>query len=121
MSQFGKGLGYCLGLFLEHVREIEFRQEIHELCGNEGPSLAYLDWFYSAGDHIQGLCPEYAPPHLQERCEKFKEFVLQRRMIVSGRRMATEDDFHWAIQEAKDLLREIDAAHGVPTEKGDYE
>ncbi len=34
---------------------------------------------------------------------------------------ATKEDFYWAIQETKDLLRLIDKANGIATIKGSWE
>lgn len=36
---------------------------------------------------------------------------------IGEEKEATEEDYDWAVQEAKDLLRLIDKANNIPTQK----
>lgn len=117
-SEFGKGLCYNLGLFIAHSDSLMSSIEHYKDIGRE--KMAYEMWFNGAGDHLFEFQPEYAPKHLRKRCEKLKDKVLDFRISVMGNG-ATAEDVKWTTQEAKDLLRLIDKANGVPVEKGDYE
>jgi len=111
-SEFGKGLCYCLGLFLSHA-------ERNRHSGLE-KYVGFELWFNAASDHLFDLQIDSAPKHLRKRMDRFRT-----KCIIFGhgfpKKTATLNDFAWAIQEAKDLLRLIDKANKVPTEKGDYE
>lgn len=114
-SEFGKGLVYCLGLFLAHAEKLNAHYD-----GGYARKNPYL-WFNGASDHLYELMTDLAPEHLRQRCA-----ILQARCLEWGHgvvmgRESTLEDAKWAIQEAKDLLREIDLHHGVPAIKGDYE
>lgn len=107
-SDFGKGLVYCLGLFLAHAE-----RPVNPEMGEKS-----WMWFNGASDHLYELVTDAAPDHLRQRCA-----ILQGRCLEWGHgdRRGTADDIKWALQEAKDLLREIDLAHGVPAIKGRWE
>jgi len=115
-SEFGKGLCYCLGLFLAHAGRISSDLKAYESIGNE--EKAYSMWFYAAADHLYDFQPKYAPKGLIKRCKSFQDRVLSLRLPMAGEPEATESDYNWAIQEAKDLLRLIDKKNSVPTGKG---
>lgn len=103
MSEFGKGLVYCLGLFLAHVG-----RTIHD--------SNYNDWFRGAGDHLFELeVPENLSNPLKDRLNLFKGSVLAWRSTL-----ATKQDYNWAILEALSLLQEIDSFYGVPSEEADW-
>src|SRR5438552_18754349 len=57
-SEFGKGLSYCLGLFLAHA---ERDQRL-------GPEL----WFNGASDHLYDLQVDSAPEELRVRLTQFR-------------------------------------------------
>ncbi len=112
MSEFGKGLAYCLGLFLAHAeRKISsIRKE-----------LDYELWFNGAADHLYELqIPDTFPKNLKNRLTVFQDKCLNWR-ITMDKSAATEKDFHWAIQKAKDLLLEIDKHFGIKVKKGQWE
>ena len=115
-SEFGKGLCYCLGLFLAHAdrirKDIETYKEIKST-----PERAIQMWFYGAADHLFEFQADQAPKGLKKRCRTFQDFVLERRMIEE----LSKEDFDWAIQEGKDLLRLIDQKNGIETDKGQFE
>ena len=79
-------------------------------------------WFYCAADHLFDFEPDHAPnKSLQKRCLNFQSKVITWRLPMDSKNNPTEKDRVWAIQEAKDLLRLIDRANGVPTQKGSWE
>ncbi len=107
-SQFGKGLVYCLGLFLAHADRWE------EL---KNQKFGAMRWFDGAKDHIFEL--ETDVPELNSDIENWKDAVLNPKIGISS---ATEEDVLWAIQGAKDLLLKIDRnCLGIDAIKGDCE
>lgn len=107
-SEFGKGLAYCLGLFLCHA----------ERGGEVGEDVNL--WFNAASDHLFELQTDAAPEKLRDRLEKFRENILHWGHGFSAP-MPTQGDKKWTIQEAKDLLRLLDQENGVFVERGEYE
>lgn len=126
-SEFGKGLCYCLGLFLAHAERINKYKESYERMAIENPELFTVNdaaemWFNGAADHLFDFQDEFAPnDELKKRCLAFKDKCLDWRLSFGDKSKATIEDVHWALQEAKDILREIDTAHKVPSEKGSWE
>jgi hypothetical protein len=128
MSEFGKGLTYCLGMFLAHgsVHEAEYNQKLYEKSGIEWIESHYVAlWFNGASDHLYDIVIEFAPVHLRERLKKFVDRCLDighgvYLMSDREKELGLKDKV-WAVQEAIDLLFEIDKANGVPVEKGDFE
>ena len=119
MSEFGKGLTYCLGLFLCHSERdyLITTKDIEKGIINK----PYM-WFYGAADHMFELeIPTDLPKKLQLKLKKFKGKVMGWRLTLAKEDHATKGDKKWAIQEAKDLLRAIDNFHGIKTSKGDWE
>jgi len=117
-SEFGKGLAYCLGLFLAHAGSIEEHLEIWGFTNDK--NKAYQMWFNAAGDHLFEFDAHAAPEGIKDRCVKFRTrvLVLSNNIIFE---VAKKEDYDWAIQEAKELLRLIDEAHGIKTIKAEYE
>lgn len=129
-SEFGQGLCYCLGLFLAHTEGIALRrQEYMNIRNSKDTKCAELFtdddairlWFYGSSDHMFDLIPDSAPAHLVRRVLALKNKCLEWRLPMDGSENPTVDNAFWAIQEAKDLLREIDMHHGVPVIKGSWE
>ena len=113
LSEFGKGLTYCLGLFLAHAE-----RKIIELPGF---SDGYEMWFNGASDHVYEInVPDTFPSEIKQRIEIFREKVLNwgHGFKIPG---ADKDAFEWSIQEAKDLLLLIDKHIGTETEQGRWE
>lgn len=131
--EFGKGLTYCLGLFLAHTDrlrvDIEKYKEIREKLKAKGePTEGHFSedhaasmWMYGAADHIYEFQSDQAPEHLRKRCAKFSAFVMNKRLTMSKEDECTRKDVDWALREAMDLLMEIDKAAGVTVEKGQWE
>ena len=107
MSEFGKGLTYCLGLFLAHAERKKYLDD-------------YGVWFNGSADHLYEIDPSTLPSRLKGRVNKFQNKCLEWRLSFATQK-PTKDDFEWAIQEAKDLLRLIDKNFGVKTKKGEWE
>lgn len=113
MSEFGKGLCYNLGLFLAHAERFK---EDDSFGAN---TIAHI-WFNGASGHLYEMQTESAPtPELKKRCDAFKTRCLKWGHGLEH--TATKRKVLWSIQEAKDILRAIDSAHGVETEKGKWE
>jgi len=109
-SEFGKGLTYCIGLFLAHS---ERKQMSYGLSKKND----YRMWFNGAADHLYEMqIPDNLSPKLFSRLEKFQDFCIAYRLNPA----CTKDDFEWAINEAKLLLLEIDKSYGIPTLKAEY-
>ncbi len=58
-SEFGKGLCYCLGLFLAHKGRITSDVKTYKSIGDG--NRAYSMWFYGATDHLYEFDAENAP------------------------------------------------------------
>ena len=112
-SEFGKGLTYCLGLFLCHSERDYLITEEDKVKGIiNKPHM----WFYGAADHLFEMqIPETLPRRLQIRLKKFQNKVLGWRMVMDKKDNATEEDKLWAINEAKKLLMLIDKHFGIKT------
>lgn len=124
-SEFGRGLTYCLGLFLAHAERLDEMIEGYKPLHEKNPGLFNEDhavemWFNGAADHLFELEVDSGPPELRGRITTFQSRCLQWRLTMGGN-PATREDALWAIQEAKDLLRLIDEANGVPVCRGNYE
>lgn len=114
-SEFGKGLTYCLGLFLAH--EAMWRQEAE----SKVPGWPHY-WFNGASDHLYELeVPESFPPAIKERLCALREKTIAWGHGVGERNSATEQDVSWSLKEAKSLLRAIDQFHGVDVVEGGWE
>lgn len=108
MSDFGKGLTYCLGMFLAHEQD-----QISDARND------YTMWFAAASDHLIDLQTSGdLTAELKKRLQELRDKSLEWRRLGT---VATKEDKLWAIGEAKNLLIEIDKLLGVETEKGEWE
>ena len=115
-SDFGKGLTYCIGLFLGHV--CMFEGKTKEALGNHYAT----SWFNAASDHLYEL--EIGPSVDDELKADILEW--RKKVLHWGHSFpmpeATEKDVEWAIEKAKYFLREIDEKLlGVEAIKGQWE
>jgi hypothetical protein len=120
MSEFGKGLCYCLVLFLAHAERYKYEREIYKKAGLSTNYTAQT-WFNAASDHLCDFQWHKAPTvKLRIRCKEFSKKCLNwgHGFGLLSAQTPTEEDVSWAIQEAKDLLRLIDNAHKIKTEVG---
>jgi len=127
-SEFGKGLTYCLGLFLAHERDNMFWESNENLklkkCMNE-QSMAE-SWFNASSDHLYDIeISKKLPKSLQRRL-----ILLRNKCINYGHGFGiggwkygvpNKEKIKWALQEARDILRLIDKFYGMKTIKGDWE
>lgn len=105
-SEFGKGLTYCLGLFLAHAE----REIYHE---------DYNMWFNGASDHLYEIDADGYPDKIQVKVDSLKSLALTFGHGITD--TASKSDFNACIQDAKDLLLLIDKYHGVKTIKATWE
>jgi hypothetical protein len=109
-SEFGKGYAYCLGLFLAHAER-----------GREYPESSAHLWFYGASDHLRELeIPKTLPRAKQGQIESFRNRCVSFGQDMRGEG-CTRKDISNALNEAKDLLREWDEFHEIPSQKGQWE
>jgi hypothetical protein len=122
-SEFGKGLTYCLALFLCHS-ERDYGKEFEKL--NEKDEHLYnvlmIDtWFNGAGDHLFDLqIPKDLPKELKKRLEDFQHKILIWRLPMKKDEKPTLEDKKRAINEAKELIRLIDEFYGVKTMEASF-
>jgi hypothetical protein len=116
-SEFGKGLTYCLALFLCHSERDYFMRD------NEPKIISKPDlWFNGSSDHLYDLqIPKNLPFSLKKRLTNLQQKVIHWGHGFDKKNKPTEEDKSWAIKEAKELLRLIDKFFGIKTEKGDWE
>lgn len=114
VSEFGKGLCYCLALFLEHKHKLWSDITIYAEIQN-GEGMAVSSWFNGAGDHLFEFQAELAPEHLRERCEELKKKVIDWRYAKCNRENA-----EWAISESEELIRLIDEHNNIPTNEATW-
>ena len=117
-TEFGKGLTYCLGLFLCHsernemftedmAKKLDMDEETR--CGRNSEM-----WFYGASDHLYEMqIPDFLPNKLKNRLKIFQNKCMGWRLPMDKSKNATQEDKDWAVNEAKKLLRLIDKHHGV--------
>lgn len=116
-SEFGKGLCYCLGLFLAHESKYENVRNEKTIS-----KMWVFMWFNGANDHLYELqVPDTLPKYLQKRLQRFKKKCLNWGHGFDEDYLLTEDDVIWAVNEAKELLRLIDNANGIKTIKGEWQ
>lgn len=128
-SDFGKGLCYCLGLFVAHeaklyslIQENRRLREMHPRDNLFTDSYAVSLWFNGAADHLFELqVDSTGAARTRKRLAILQLKCLEWRNLFPANNQPTIQDAEWALQEAKNLLRLIDKANGVETIKGNYE
>lgn len=110
-SEFGKGLTYCLGLFLAHAERDFERYNYPEKYSNSY-LLRPAQWFNGAGDHLFELViPKSLSKNLQKELKDFQEDILSKRNDYFNESI-TYDDVLNSIAKAKELLYKIDKELG---------
>ena len=120
-SEFGKGLTYCLGLFLAHERD-------EMVWGTEGRKIEKLLkrdiadlWFNGASDHLYELeIPDWLPLNIKRRLAKLQNKALHWGHGFDIKAKPTKKDVAWALDEAKKLLRLIDNFHDIKTSEATW-
>src|SRR5208337_1893319 len=131
-SEFGKGLAYCLGLFLAHADRFRSEKQVYKQLNRTAvakelhatySTVEAERWFSGASEHLYGLQIVKAPKVLRKRLTIFRDkCVTWGRGFESDRKKTpTKKDFEWAIREAKDLLFELDRLSDVKPTKATYE
>lgn len=132
-SEFGRGLVYCLGLFLAHADRLDYlidkyseysAPETAKAMGVPDPKVLALQmWIDGASDHLKELMYEEAPTdELVQRCKDLRDKCFKMRGAgFTTKGTITEEEARTAIQEAKDILRLIDRAYLIDAVKGSWE
>lgn len=106
-SEFGKGLTYCLGLFLAHSERAKMETERDIQL-----------WFNGAADHFYDMViPETMPNDLISRLTILRNKSLNWRLNDNP----TQENKEWALQEARTLLFRIDKHFGIPAIRAQWE
>jgi len=129
-SDFGKGCGYCLGLFLAHTgdfaKRLESMKSIEAKMKKDYPKYdaereAASMWFYAAADHLyEFVIPDNLSAKFKRRAKKLEVFVFAHRLVMDPKDKPTKEDVFWAVDEAKELLRMLDREHGIKTKKAQW-
>ena len=120
-SEFGKGLTYCLGLFLCHAERFRQDKEIYEKIGSLSDRAAMM-WFNAASDHFYELDAN----RVKDKKLRARINNLKKKALAWGHgdldTETKEKDVYWAISEAKACLLEIDRLElGVDAIEGEFQ
>lgn len=104
-SEFGKGLTYCIALFLCH-------ENLHD-------GMPVQLWFNGAGDHLFELNTDSITNiKLKREVISWRNKILKWRLSYDS----TQKDKQWALSKGKEFLRRIDQTMlCTKTEKGQWE
>lgn len=117
-SEFGRGLTYCLGLFLAHAEKTPRGLSQSEIKNGALDKYANL-WFNGANDHLRELqIPESLPEGLKKDLSDFVAFCFSCDTLSGS---PTHSDVSKAINWAKRLLFRIDQAIGIDVGRGRWE
>lgn len=117
-SEFGKGLTYCIGLFLAHTERHEYYKNAFNKDKVNSLDATSL-WFNTAADHLYELnVPDDFPQALTKRILKFQSKCFAWRGLLLEK--VDEKHFTWAIEEAQALLMKIDKHYGIATGKAEW-
>lgn len=121
-SEFGKGLTYCLGMFIAHEHWIRKLREIEQKCQGElFEGVFPRMWFDGAADHLYGLyIPESLPEEIKHDLETLRKRSIHLKCARSEGKVEW-DTVHWALDYARKILRDIDEYLGAETEKGEWQ
>ena len=116
-SEFGRGLTYCIGLFLAHAKSLSELRKKNRIFKYWAET-----WFNGASDHLYELdVSQINAIRLRKEIENWSEKVLKWGHGFPKEK-ATEKDVVWAIGKAKEFLRRIDTKLlKTKTIKGQYE
>jgi hypothetical protein len=104
-SEFGRGLTYCIGLFLAHAeREMFAREDAPKTI----VKMRAETWFNGASDHLYELdISGIRDKKLKKEIDNWRSKVLHWGHRFS-RPHPDEVDMAWSIDKAKEFLRRID-------------
>lgn len=120
MSEFGKGLTYCVGMFLAHAERWSC-EKCTPILKAKGVNMR-AHWFNGASDHLyEMVIPENYPEELKDRLQNFRDGALEKGHGLKGMMQPnTEEEIGEYLEEAKELLRLIDEEHGIKTEEAEW-
>ena len=115
-SEFGKGLTYCIGLFLAHAERWEKDKETYT-----GVNKAEM-WFNGASDHLYELdTTQIANNTFRKEIDNWRQEVLHWGHGFK-KPYPTEKNVIWSIEKAIEFLRRIDKTMlKTKTIKGQWE
>ena len=137
LDQYGRGLCYSLALLLSHEANFKYVLAEVEVMAAEGAirfegteqadekyrqdtldRLACVRWFSRAANPIRNLeIPIILPEVIQTRLKELKNKCQRWSFPNAPEEQPTKHDVRWAIEEAKELIRQIDEHHGIRTAK----
>jgi hypothetical protein len=103
-SEFGRGLVYCIGLFLAHAERFRYYDEERRKKYVDRP----VSWFNAASDHLFELdTSTIKDRELKRELEEWRDKVLH---FGHGfcEPYATKEDVTWSINRANEFLFRID-------------
>ena len=122
-SEFGRGITYCLGLFLCHVPggatydSIAFSEFEPGSDDELKQKLLYSSWFYGAADHLYEIDTEGCSDEINSKIEELREFAFSKR-----RGIGTKEDVFKCKRMALDILMKIDEdILKTDVQRGDWE
>ncbi len=120
-SEFGKGLTYCIGLFLMHARGFEKYKRMENAL--EKSTFSWPEfWFDGARDHLYELDTSHLQDaKLKQKIEKWATKVKDWGLSFDEKK-PTPSDVQWSIKKALEFLRIIDKQLlNTKTVKGEWE
>jgi len=99
-SEFGKGITYCLGLFLCHIENFN----IYEPADPQVRDVMAKTWFYGSTDHLYEIDETGCTDEINKMITELKNFAFDRRNCVNG----TREDIRKCKRMALDILMKID-------------
>lgn len=113
-SEFGKGITYCLGLFLCHIEKFN----IYEPADPNIRDVLARTWFYGSTDHLYEINETNCSDEINKMITELKDFAFDRRNNLNG----TREDILKCKRRALDILMKIDAeVLHTDVVRGDYE
>ena len=101
-SEFGKGLTYCIGLFLAHAERYEDYKKNNRFDNNAEM------WFNGASDHLYEIDTNCLPKgKLRKDIEDWRDKVIHFGHGFS-KPYPKEKDVFWSVEKAKEFLFLID-------------
>lgn len=99
-SEFGKGLTYCISLFLVH--QMMFTEDI------QNEKISPYIWFNGASDHLFELdTSQIKDKNLKKEIDKWANQVIRWGHGFPQKKV-TKENMDWALNKAKYFLRKID-------------
>lgn len=134
-KQFGSGFCYSLALFLSHEMNVKYVLAEVDLMAADGAlrfegslsinekairntveRLAATRWFSSAVQPLRNLqFGQGTPRVVRQRADRLRQQAIAWALPSSPSKAPTLVNVQWALEEAKEIIRQVDELHGVPT------